>query len=60
MKLLTRRQIIEEWAKQPDEMLDTLCCPQCRNLLHEYGDRYFCKNRDCSQGYILKTEVEPL
>ena len=34
MKLLTRRQIIEEWKKQPDEMLDTLCCPQYRNLLH--------------------------
>ena len=58
MKLLTRRQIIEIWNKQPDEMLDSKCCPKCRSLLHEYGDRYFCENDNCNQGYILKDEVD--
>lgn len=60
MRLLTRRQIIEEWNKQTDEMLDSKCCPVCRDLLHEYGDRYFCENRECSQSYILKSEVDHL
>lgn len=60
MKLLTRKEIIDEWNKQSEEMLNSKCCPVCRNILHEYGDRYFCENRECLQSYILKSEVEPL
>ena len=59
MKLLTRRQIIEEWIKQPDNHLDnSYCCPKCRDILYEYGDRYFCENEDCSQDFILKSEID--
>jgi len=57
IKLLTRKQIIDIWLEQPDEMLNTVCCPQCRNLLHEFSDRYFCENENCTQGYILKSEI---
>ena len=57
LKLLTRREIIQIWKSQTDEMLDSYCCPKCRNILLDYGDRYFCENKDCSQGYILKSEV---
>ena len=57
MKLLTRRQIIEIWQQQPDEMLDSFCCPICRDILHEVSDRYFCLNEDCPQGYILKSQA---
>ena len=56
-RLLTRRQIIEMWQKQPSEMLDSYCCPQCRNILLHYVDRYICENRDCPQEYILESEV---
>jgi hypothetical protein len=59
MKLLTRRQIIEEWQKQSDEMLDSFCCPKCRDILYEYADRYFCENEYCVQEFILKSEVKP-
>ena len=57
MKILTRRQIIEEWSKQSDEFLDSVCCPKCRNIMFEYSDRYFCDNEDCSQDYVLKSEI---
>lgn len=58
MKLLTRRQIIEEWNKQSDELLDSFCCPNCRDILYEYADRYICENEDCSQGFILKKDIK--
>jgi hypothetical protein len=57
MKLLTRRQIMEEWNKQSDEMLDSFCCPNCRDILHELDDRYFCKNKHCHQLGILKSKI---
>jgi hypothetical protein len=44
--------------KQSDEMLDSFCCPNCRDILLEYADRYFCENEDCSQGFILKKDIE--
>lgn len=47
MNLLTRRQIIDLWLKQSDDQLDSLCCPSCRDLLHEEAGRYRCKNPDC-------------
>ena len=56
-RLLTRRQIINEWQRQPEDKLDSVCCPVCRDLLHEQADRYFCLNENCSQGFILKSEV---
>lgn len=58
MKLLTRKQIIDEWLKQPEEILHSVCCPLCRNILDEYPDRYLCLNEDCMQGYILKSEID--
>lgn len=57
IRLLTRRQIIEEWNKQRDEYLDSLCCPVCRNILEEHPDRYICFNDNCKQEYILKSKV---
>ena len=40
-KLFTRRQVIKIWNKQSDEMLDTLTCPKCRDLLRFEGGYYF-------------------
>lgn len=57
MKLLTRQEIINEWSKQPEHILNCKCCPVCRDILDEYPDRYFCLNDECPQGYILKSEV---
>ena len=58
MKLLTRRQIIDEWNKQSKLQLDSYCCPICRDLLSIDTDRYYCKNEDCLQGFILKSEID--
>jgi hypothetical protein len=57
MKLLTRRQIIEEWNKQSDKMKDSKCCPACRDILDEYRDGFICMNRKCHQEYIKKSEI---
>jgi hypothetical protein len=60
-KLQTRREIIEIWNKQTDEIKDTYCCPACRNLLYAYkfslyytrlgigndDDYYYCHNQVC-------------
>jgi len=47
--LQTRRQIIKLWSNQEDELLDTLSCPNCRDLLftNEYGELK-CLNTGCS------------
>ena len=58
MKLLTRREIIALWQKQPDVMLDSLCCPNCRDILFEDEDSYFCDNIHCEFGHVLKSEVD--
>ena len=62
-RLLTRFEIIELWNNQDEIMLNTYCCPNCRDLLfdHEflgiakYGD-YYCHNKDCAN-YNLPIEM---
>lgn len=64
MKLLTRRQIIQIWGKQSDEILDSFCCPNCRDVLEEriYVEDnttcLVCSNITCSFSRVLKSEVE--
>jgi uncharacterized protein YbaR (Trm112 family) len=36
VKLLTRKEIIIQWMKQDDELLNIFCCPNCRDLLEDY------------------------
>jgi len=36
MALLTRREILETWKKQSDEILDSYCCPSCRDILYPH------------------------
>ena len=45
--LLTRREVIELWRKQSETMLDTYCCPVCRDLMAEIEKSYVCKNMSC-------------
>jgi hypothetical protein len=50
-KLLTRKEIIDLWMKQPEELLNILSCPNCRDLLFKTIDKenlyeYFCKSCD--------------
>jgi hypothetical protein len=46
--LLKRREIIMIWSKQPEEMLDSYCCPSCRDILHEKDGLYTCRNEFCN------------
>lgn len=56
-KLLTRRQVMEIWAEQSDELLDTYTCPKCRDLLYKKNNVYFCNNIECS-GYKIELTKE--
>lgn len=58
MKLHTRREIIEIWKDQPDNLLDTYVCPDCRDLLFHEHDKYFCNNSDCGQFLKIIKEEE--
>ena len=61
MKLLTRRQIIDIWKEQPDNMLDSYCCPNCRDLLDEDENTYFCSNVYCLEDFVTsKKDLEAL
>jgi hypothetical protein len=44
----------KEWSKQSDEMLDSYCCPSCRDILTKEpdGDGYSCKNADCTLDFL--------
>ena len=46
-KLLTRKEIIQLWSQQSEEMLNSYCCPGCRDLLFETEKYYICKNTSC-------------
>lgn len=47
--LLTRKQIIEIWNEQTEEILNSLCCPECRGILSEGDDKLlYCTNSNCS------------
>lgn len=49
MKPLIRKQIIKEWSKQSEEQLNSLCCPNCRNLLVTVNDNILeCINSNCN------------
>lgn len=54
-RLLTRRQIIEEWSRQDDTLLDMYCCPECRDILISIGEqgKYKCVNQACSVGVVI-------
>lgn len=58
MRLLTRREIIKIWSKQPKHMLDSKCCPICRDILEENSDGYCCLNDECPQDNISKGEID--
>jgi hypothetical protein len=47
MKALTRKEIIEIWKEQPDDLLNSFCCPNCRDLLFNYSGTLMCRNSDC-------------
>ena len=45
----TRREVIEMWGKQPDSLLDSPVCPNCRDILYKTdNDTWFCGNRSCT------------
>ena len=46
-KLLTRKEIIELWSKQPENILNSYCCPSCRDIMEETEDAYICRNTGC-------------
>ena len=49
----TRREIIEIWQGSRDEILNKLCCPNCRDLLFNFSskDEYYCGNPGCGYYY---------
>lgn len=58
MKLLTRKEIIDIWVKQPSLMLASYCCPSCRDLLDEEGEYYYCNNDMCREDVFYKGDIE--
>jgi len=55
-KLLTRQDIVKLWQSQPQEYLNSYCCPYCRDILHGIEDKLVCKNHMC-KGTSIKHEV---
>lgn len=50
-KVMTRREIINSWIVQPEPMLNSPCCPNCRDLLDkDIDEHYFYSN--CGFGEI--------
>jgi len=48
MDVLTRREVIEIWSRQNDELLDSPVCPNCHDLLVKKSDgAWFCENGNC-------------
>lgn len=48
--LMTRREIISLWSKSK-EYLDSLCCPNCRDILYEdENGEWECRNFLCRYG----------
>jgi hypothetical protein len=48
MKLLTRKEIIEIWSRQSNEMLNAFYCPECRDLLTtDKNGELYCLNTMC-------------
>jgi hypothetical protein len=50
-RVLTRREVIEEWNKS-SEYLDSFCCPNCRDILFKDNDtgELECRNILCKYG----------
>jgi ribosomal protein L37AE/L43A len=59
MKLLTRRQIIKQWEKQEDKILDSFCCPNCRDILsyRKEDNKFICINPACGFSGIDANDV---
>lgn len=53
-KCLTRREVMKLWEDLADEILDSLCCPACRDILLVNNDGEF----SCSNNYCKITEAE--
>jgi len=48
MKLLTRKEIIEIWRRQPNHIKAQYCCPSCRDILTKLKDgKFVCDNQSC-------------
>lgn len=54
MKLLKRKEVIELWKSQPEEVLNKYCCPICRDLLssHDGGEQLYCSNIFCDNSTV--------
>lgn len=50
--LLKRKEIIEIWQTQKEEFLNSYCCPNCRDIMSEDEENYFCDSETC--GYAGK------
>jgi uncharacterized protein YbaR (Trm112 family) len=49
MKLLKRNEIIEIWDQQNKDILNSFCCPSCRDILvyDQETNSYLCFNSLC-------------
>lgn len=48
-RLKTRKEIIQIWSKQSNEMLNTFCCPNCRTLMIKNNQgHWICDNSYCN------------
>lgn len=53
---MTRREIIKTWNEQSDSMLDSQCCPYCKDILTNSGAYLMCENVKCfTVEYYLDT-----
>lgn len=54
MKAKTRREIIEIWSNQEAKLLDSFCCPYCRDILsrNKEGNLY-CDNMQCQSDDVV-------
>ncbi len=51
MNLQTRKNVIDIWLKQSDDLLNSYVCPNCRDILEKSRtkkDTYYCVNEDCA------------
>ena len=57
--LLKRKEIIEIWKEQNEEFLNMYCCPDCRDIMGQDENSYFCANKMClNDRDYKKSEVD--
>jgi uncharacterized protein YbaR (Trm112 family) len=39
------------------ELLEVLCCPECRGEVKEQGDKIICQNSECGLQYPIKDGI---